>query len=304
MVFALELLVTVLKCLWLILVSIYYKFAPRQEKSLRGEIALVTGGASGIGRLLSIKFGKEGSTVVIWDINDDGMKKVADEVRAEGVKCFTYSCDISNREKVYEVAAQVKKDVGDVTILVNNAGIVTGKKFMECPDKLIEKTFLVNTIAHFWIVKAFLPKMLDNNHGHIVTISSNAGLVGVSGLADYCASKFAVYGFNESLRFELHKLGKTGVHTTVVCPYYINTGMFDGVVSKVPHLLPILDPERVVNKIMYAIKTNQEQLIMPWFSGVSPLIRSLFPIDAFDELVRCFGVSETMDTFKGRQKTD
>ena len=78
-------------------------------------------------------------------------------------------------------------------------------------------------------MKAFLPAMVARNSGHIVSIASSAGLFGVTGLADYCASKFAAVGFDESLRFELEAMGKTGVHTTVVCPYYINTGMFDGV---------------------------------------------------------------------------
>ena len=70
--------------------------------------------------------------------------------------------------------------------------------------------------------------MVDRNHGHIVNISSSAGYIGVTGLADYCASKFAAVGFDEALRFEMQSLGKDGVHTTVVCPYFINTGMFEG----------------------------------------------------------------------------
>ena len=74
--------------------------------------------------------------------------------------------------------------------------------------------------------------MMTRNHGHIVTIASSAGITGVTGLADYCASKFAAVGFDESLRQELYAQKKDGVHTTVVCPYYINTGMFDGVVTR------------------------------------------------------------------------
>jgi short-subunit dehydrogenase len=77
--------------------------------------------------------------------------------------------------------------------------------------------------------KAFLPDMMSRNHGHLVTIASAAGLFGVNGLADYCASKFGAVGFDESIREELFNLGKDGVHTTVVCPSFINTGMFDGV---------------------------------------------------------------------------
>lgn len=74
--------------------------------------------------------------------------------------------------------------------------------------------------------------MIEKNHGHLVTVASMAGKFGAAGLCDYCASKFAVVGFDESVRNELNRLGKTGVKTTVVCPYYINTGMFDGVKSE------------------------------------------------------------------------
>ena len=119
--------------------------------------------------------------------------------------------------------------MGDVDILVNNAGIVTGKKFLDATDGAIEKTFQVNTLAHFWLGKAFLPSMIDKNHGHVVTIASMAGIFGMAGLCDYCASKYAAVGFDESLRNELVAMAKDGIHTTVVCPYFINTGMFDGV---------------------------------------------------------------------------
>ena len=80
--------------------------------------------------------------------------------------------------------------------------------------------------------KAFLPSMLENNHGQVVTIASSAGLFGVCGLGDYCASKFEAVGFDESLMMELGVTKKTGVHTTVVCPFFINTRMFDGVKTR------------------------------------------------------------------------
>lgn len=105
----------------------------------------------------------------------------------------------------------------------------------------------INTTAHFWTVREFLPEMIKKNHGHVVTIASIAGWIGVRGLADYCASKFGAVGFDESLRFELRAL-KSNVKTTCICPYFINTGMFDGVKSKFPLLFPILT-EGIINYI-------------------------------------------------------
>mmetsp|Transcript_39481 Transcript_39481/g.35251 ORF Transcript_39481/g.35251 Transcript_39481/m.35251 type:complete len:95 (-) Transcript_39481:240-524(-) len=94
--------------------------------------------------------------------------------------------------------------------------------------------------------------MIAKNKGHIVTIASNAGLVGVCGLADYCASKFGAVGFDESLRMELRKI-KSNVKTTCICPYYIDTGMFDGVKTRFPLLFPILKPNYVARRICNAI---------------------------------------------------
>lgn len=133
--------------------------------------------------------------------------------------------------------------------------------------------------------------MISKNHGHVITIASGAGLFGVAGLIDYCASKFGAVGINESLSMELDSLGCTGVNTTCVCPFFINTGMFDGVKSRfeilysispsihssihrVPWLLPILSPEYAVNKIMDAYHSNQTMLMMPRFIYISYFLQS------------------------------
>lgn len=92
-------------------------------------------------------------------------------------------------------------------MLINNAGIVSGKKLLENSEKLIEKTIAVNTVSHHYTCREFLPAMIKNNRGHVVTIASMAGITGVAGLVDYCASKFGAVGFDESLRLELRKLG-------------------------------------------------------------------------------------------------
>lgn len=118
--------------------------------------------------------------------------------------------------------------------------------------------------------------MLDNDRGHIVTIASMAGLAGTAGLVDYCASKHAAVGYARSLSAELRHLGKhdkvranlketSQVHTTTVCPFYIDTGMFHGVKTKAPNSLPILQPEYVVENIMEAVLTNKEIIQLPRF---------------------------------------
>jgi all-trans-retinol dehydrogenase (NAD+) len=266
---------------------------------LANQNVLITGGASGLGRAMALKLARRGARVIVWDLHPENLARVVEELRAAGPFAQGYRCDVSNRENVYATAAQVKEEVGPVHILVNNAGIVSGKRFLECSDEQIERTMAVNTQALFWTCRAFLPEMIANDRGHLVTIASAAGLIGVAGLADYCASKWAAVGFDEAMRMELRRLA-SGVKTTVVCPYYINTGMFHGVRTRFPWLLPILDEDDVAERIVRAIRANRPKVAMPWLVRLLPLMRCL-PSRWFDALADALGLNRAMDTFTGRR---
>jgi len=278
--------------------ALYEGYQAMNEQSLKGKIVVMTGGGMGIGRLMSLKLAKEGCKIAVWDFNQKMAEETAALIKQQGGDAKVYICDVSNADAVRQAATKVLNDYGHVDILVNNAGIVSGKKILEVPDALARKTMDVNTTAHFWTVKSFLPDMIERNSGHVVTVASAAGLVGVSGLADYCASKFGAVGFNESLRFELRKIGKKGVSTTCVCPYYINTGMFDGVKTRFPLILPILEPEYVANKVIQAIKRKRAMLYMPRIVRFTCLGR-IFPTPINDWFLDVLGVSSSMDEFKG-----
>lgn len=268
-------------------------------KNIEGQVVLVTGGGSGIGRLLCLKLAKKGARIVTWDVNKAGNEETLTQVTAAGGQCYIYTVDLCDRHAVYAAAAKVKQEVGKVDILINNAGIVTGKNFMEAPDELIQKTFDVNILSHFWTTKAFLGDMMSTNKGHIVTIASVAGLAGVNKLADYCASKFAAVGFDESLRLELKVGGYTGVKTTAICPYYINTGMFEGVQSK---LIPILKPEYVSDEIVDAILLDYYDLVLPRFCRYLILLKYFLPNRLLMLFGEMSGITCSMNDFVGRKK--
>ncbi|XP_032921639.1 epidermal retinol dehydrogenase 2 [Catharus ustulatus] len=288
-----------------LLESLVFLVVPVRKKNVSGEIVLITGAGSGIGRLLAIKFASLGATVVLWDINQEGLNGTVRVARENGAgRVHSYVCDCSKRQDVYRVADQVKKEVGDVSILINNAGVVIGKRFLDCPDSLLDKTMEVNIMAHFWTYKAFIPAMIAANHGHLVSIASCAGLCGGSQAADYCASKYAAIGFAESIDMEMRTLRKTGVKTTIVCPYAINTGMFDGIKSKWPRMLPMLDPEYVAERIINAVRQNQEVLFIPRSVYFLYFLKSFLPVKATVLLEDYFGVLDIMSTFKGRPKKE
>src|SRR5581483_8701264 len=206
----------------------------------RGKSVLITGAASGIGRLMAQKMAREGARLVLWDIDRDGLDAFRTELSAAGYPVRSYVCNLTDRRAIAATAAQTLRD-GSVDVLVNNAGVVSGKPLLEESDEEILRTFDVNTLALFWTTRAFLPAMLARDSGHVVTIASAARLV------DYCASKHAAVGFDESLRLELKRHAKH-IQTTVVCPFYISTGMFAGVKTRLPRLLPIMDPDDVAER--------------------------------------------------------
>jgi all-trans-retinol dehydrogenase (NAD+) len=263
------------------------------------KVVLVTGGASGIGKLCALHFARLGAKVFIWDMNENAIEALSAEAKAEGLSISGTTCDVSKREEVYQKALELERNLGPVDLLMNNAGVVSGKTLLETPDEKIVSSMNVNAIAHFWTLKAFLPGMIKRNSGHIVTISSAAGLIGVKGLADYSASKFAAFGLHEAVRMEL-STAAPGVKTTVVCPFFIDTGMFAGVTTRFPLLLPILKPEYAAKRIVRAVLRGKKRLIMPRFVYCVNLLR-LFPVGFVDAMAAFFGISHSMDHFIGRK---
>lgn len=259
-----------------------------------GAHVLITGGAGGIGRLMALGAQARGARLTILDRDQEAGRALLAEL---GGDAAFVAVDLTDRPATKAVCAQVLETRGPVDILINNAGIVTGKPFLEATDEAIERTFQVNALALFWVTRAFLPAMLARGRGHVVTVASAAGLAGTARLVDYCASKFAAVGFDEALRLELGRLGSP-VRTTVVCPFYIDTGMFSGVRTRFPWLLPISRPGYVAGRILEAVRGNRRRLVVPRFVLLVLVVRSL-PAWAFDRILGAFGINRTMDAFTG-----
>ncbi|NXG63178.1 RDHE2 dehydrogenase, partial [Hemiprocne comata] len=236
---------------------------PPCEKKFAGEIVLITGSANGIGRQIALKFAPLEATLVLWDIDDENNEETIRLAKKNGAKrVFAYHCDCSNREEVYEQADKVRKEVGDVTILINNAGILLGKKFLDTPDEDFERTLRVNFFSQVWTCKAFLPAMMTSNRGHLVSMASAAGLWGTYRLSDYAASKSAIIEMMKAIDSELYHAGKQGIKTTIICPYFANTKLARGFKSQ-NILLPVYEPEDVASKIVDAIRKEKFYLLMP-----------------------------------------
>jgi len=204
--------------------------ANRRRAALRarldGKRVLITGGASGIGLQLARRCARLGADVIIWDIQPEACVRALEDVRELAASSSTVvarTVDVTDRERVYAEVERMRLDVGELDVVVLNAGVVSGKHVARADDDAMLRTMDVNALSHFWLVRATLPAMLERNAGQIVTIASASALGGGPGLADYAASKAAAFIFAESVRMEVRKAGKTGVTVTTVCPFFVST---------------------------------------------------------------------------------
>lgn len=257
---------------------------------LSGARVLITGGTRGIGRLMAAGAIERGAEVTVWARDAE----VGAQVSAELDVRFL-AVDVTNPAEVTAAAAET----GAVDVLVNNAGVIAGRPFVDLTEDDIRRTYEVNVLAPYRVTRAFLPGMLARDRGCVVNLASAAGLIGTTRMTDYSGTKHAMVGFTEALRAEL-RAERSAVRTLTVCPFYIDTGMFDGVQTRFPWLLPILQQQDVATKTLDAIERGSAKLVMPWSVSLLPLARVL-PVPVFDAMVDFLGVNHTMDHFTGHQ---
>ena len=260
---------------------------------------LITGGASGIGKIMGrMALERGASTLIIWDINSQNISLTINELSQYG-KVRGYIVDVSRNDAIIETYNKVKAECGNVDILINCAGIVTSNKtFDQQTTDEILRTMNINTIAPMLVTRAILPDMLKRRTGHVCTIASAGGMLGNPRMSVYGASKWGAIGWSDSMRIEL-QVNKSEVHVTTVAPYYINTGMFDGVKSRI---IPILKPEYVSKKVIRAIEKNRTFCGIPFGFHFIRFWQAILPTKAFDWLFgEVFGIYHTMDNFTGRK---
>ena len=260
---------------------------------------LITGGASGIGKIMGrMALEKGASCLIIWDINPQTIATAVSELSKIG-KVKGYIVDVSRNELVVEGYNKIVSECGEVDILINSAGIVTSNKTFDkqTADEIV-RTININTIAPMFVTRAMLPGMIARNRGHVCNIASAGGMLSNPKMSVYAASKWGAIGWSDSVRIELQDM-KSDVHFTTVAPYYINTGMFDGVKSRI---IPILKPEYVCKRIIRAIERNKSFRGIPFGFHFIRFWQFILPTRIFDWLFgEVMGIYHTMDNLTGRK---
>jgi all-trans-retinol dehydrogenase (NAD+) len=265
-------------------------------KTLEGKNVVITGGASGIGKKMALRIARQKANLAIVDIDGTRLMNTQKELETFRVRIHTYRCDVSQQNQIEQIADRIKNDFNFIDVLINNAAVVTGKPVLDTRLEDFKKTLDTDLMAVIFMTKQFLSEMVARNTGHIVNVASAAGLVGVPGMADYCAAKFGVVGFSEVLRREMKKFGYHGVKVSCICPSFITTGMFAGV--RPPLFSTWLGPDRVAYEIVRTIMRERAYLRIPFIVKLIPLLKCL-PIPLFDRLGKMMGLDRAMDNFRG-----
>ncbi len=252
------------------------------RRHFRHKCVLITGGAGALGVSLAKEFLKTPDTkVILMDINEENLNNV----KKQYPKVITVKCNITDYSLLKETVENLLTE-HNIDTIINNAGIVSKKSLLELTTDEINLSYNVNSIAPMYLTKLILPHMIKNKRGHIINISSIAGLVGINRLTDYCASKFALVGFHCALRAELAQY--KNIHTSCICPYFFRSTLFDkckGYPWPLNYIMYVYSVKEIATLIHKDVKNLRELVIYPKIFGWLLRIRYMFPIYVQDKFI-------------------
>ena len=203
--------------------------------SLKEKVAVVTGGASGIGEAIAKRFAKAGEFVYVADTDEENGNRVANEIVEAHNNSFFLDLDLTSETSCLSVADTVHEEWGRLDILVNNAGIGHVGTIIDTTSADLDRLFAVNVRGMFDLTKAFIPKMIEHQHGVIINVASIGGVVAIKDRLAYCTTKFAVVGFTKCLALD-HAM--QGIRANAICPGRVETPFVSARIAETP------DPEK------------------------------------------------------------
>lgn len=268
-----------------------------------GAVVLITGAGKGMGALYARAAVAQGArAVALWDIDTEAVEALAKRLSRTDCRVQAFTVDVSLLPEIQRGIAEVREQLGNVDVLINNAGIVTGRPFWEHDPVLdIERIMRVNSLAHMWLTREVLPDMIADSSRpkRILNVASAAGTLANPNMSIYAASKWAMIGWSESLRLELSKAGHQHIAVTTFCPSYVSTGLFDG--ARGPLLTPILTPNAAAKAAWTGMLNGRPMVLKPWTVKLAMAMRGLLPTRAWDTIAEhVFKVYSSMDHFTGR----
>lgn len=242
----------------------YELFRPPPLKSVRLETAMVIGSGRGVGRQIAIQLADLGAIVLCVDINKVTNTDTVDYIKLRGGSAASYICDITKRENVKLLAYQIKKDVGFVSMLFYCCGIPSPRSLITRPPQNIRDTLDLTLTSYFWLIDQFLPEMKARNHGHIIALTSVAGLSYIKDQMPLSVAQFAVQGLAESLMEDLRMNKINGVHVTLthIYPFIVGDDSPD-VKLRISSYFGTISPVKAAASILDSVRRNYPEASVP-----------------------------------------
>ena len=228
----------------------------------QNKVVVITGASSGIGEATAIEFAKKGANIVLVSRREEKLLDVEKKLSKFNITSLVIPCDVSKKSEVEQMTKSVIEKFNRIDVLVNNAGFAIYGYVKDLSIEDIESQMATNYFGMIYCTKNFLPKMIEQNFGHIVNVASVAGSFGLPGIASYCASKFAMLGFSEGLK---HELKGTNVGITVVSPIMVKTNFFDhpSFETMPKNSSTALNSKTVAKAILKASNSSRLEIIVP-----------------------------------------
>ncbi|CAL1517513.1 3-ketoacyl-ACP reductase [Chitinophaga sp. MM2321] len=227
-------------------------------ESLKGKKVLITGGGKGIGRAIAVALAHEGADIGLMGRSAGPLEEVVKEVSSLGVKAAYAVADVSSIDAVNEAVAQLTKELGEIDILINNAGIAAFGGFLELSPTQWEQIIQVNLLGVYYVTRAVLPGMIERKTGDIINIASTAGQRGAPLTSAYSASKFGLLGLTESLMLEVRK---HNIRVSALTPSTIATDMAKELKLTDGNPEKVLQPEDLAEFVVSQLKLNRRVLV-------------------------------------------
>jgi|TARA_R110002072_G_scaffold199743_2_gene357450 NAD(P)-dependent dehydrogenase (short-subunit alcohol dehydrogenase family) len=244
---------------------------------MSGKVAIVTGGASGMGQITARRLAKQGAKVAIFDVNEQALQDTA----AGSDNITAYRCDISDLRDVETRVATVASELGPIELLVHAAALMPGHQLIDHTHEDMERLFRINYFGTTYMVRSVLPAMIERGEGRIIVFGSIAGIALVPKMGAYCATKAAVNAYIEVLQNEIRN---TGVRVHLVCPPAVNTPLVDqtiatdtpGSIIEAKKSGRLGDPEKMIDAIEKGVRKDKD-IIYPKEAKLLYLWRALLP---------------------------
>jgi short-subunit dehydrogenase len=240
------------------------------------KVVMITGASAGIGRGLALEIASRGGNLALLARREELLSEIVEEATKKKVKAVAATADVRDAKAVREAAAEFRKELGPIDILIANAGIGTADHATRLTPEHAANVIGINVLGAVNSVAAVLPEMVERKRGRLVAISSLAAYRGLAKSAAYCASKAALTAYFESLRIDLRN---TGVGVTIIHPGFIKTALTSGREAKMPYLMEL---EVGVNKIVSAIEKEKKIYAFPWQLATIVRASMLMPPSMYD----------------------